>query len=45
VKSGEAWFFGGGAAARLRSWARRSEKLDARLDDVGLRCAYAPSGG
>lgn len=49
VKAGEAWVFGGSfrdsAAARLRSWARRSEQVGARLDDVGLRCAYAPSGG
>lgn len=49
VEAGEAWVFGGSfrdsAAARLRSWARRSEKVDARRDDVGLRCAYAARGG
>lgn len=49
VKAGEAWVFGGSfrdsAAARLRSWARRSERVDARPDDVGLRCAYAANGG
>jgi formylglycine-generating enzyme required for sulfatase activity len=39
-----AWVYGGsyrdGAAARLRTWAKRSESVASRPDDVGLRCAY-----